>query len=293
MAHSESQLETWSHQGSTVQSAATYSSIRRILSDASAPYAVRNFDIFLQGSYGNDTNIYSDSDVDIVICLSSVYYADTDNLDTSQKSLYDTYFSAATYSWQEFRSEVLSWLTKHFGNAVTDGKKAIKISGNGTRRDADVLVCAERRRYMSYRQANSADYHKGIVFWDKSGLMIENFPKQHQDNSTSKHQGTNFKFKPNVRILKNYRNSLIASGKLSNGIAPSYFIEGLLWNMPSTQFHWTYRATIDSFLNWLADANSSDLTCANGLHWLVRDGRATSWPIKDFNSYITAIRADW
>ena len=32
-----------------------------------APYAGKAYDTFLQGSYANDTNIYADSDVDIVI----------------------------------------------------------------------------------------------------------------------------------------------------------------------------------------------------------------------------------
>ena len=65
MAVSDAQLETWSHQGSKAQSAATYATVRRVLLDSRAPYANRSFDIFLQGSYNNDTNIYADSDVDI------------------------------------------------------------------------------------------------------------------------------------------------------------------------------------------------------------------------------------
>lgn len=39
MAISEAQLETWSHQGSVQQSAATYERIRQVLSDPRAPYA--------------------------------------------------------------------------------------------------------------------------------------------------------------------------------------------------------------------------------------------------------------
>ena len=33
------------------------------------PYADKNLKVFLQGSYGNDMNIYAESDVDIVIRL--------------------------------------------------------------------------------------------------------------------------------------------------------------------------------------------------------------------------------
>ena len=58
----ESQLERWSHQGSITQSSETYNTIRNVLDDAASPYAGKDYTIFLQGSYGNDTNIYAESD---------------------------------------------------------------------------------------------------------------------------------------------------------------------------------------------------------------------------------------
>ena len=80
MAISESQLATWSKPGSQVQSQNTYQIIRNTLDDPAAPYHKWKYRISLQGSYGNDTNIYSDSDVDIAICLTSVHYYDTSSL---------------------------------------------------------------------------------------------------------------------------------------------------------------------------------------------------------------------
>lgn len=61
MAISEAQLQTWSAQGSVTQSAQTYETIRGVLDDRTSPYYPKIYRIFLQGSYGNDTNIYSDS----------------------------------------------------------------------------------------------------------------------------------------------------------------------------------------------------------------------------------------
>ena len=63
----ESQLETWSHQGSITQSSSTYNTIKSVLEDSTTPYAGRNFKVFLQGSYGNDTNIYAESDVEKIV----------------------------------------------------------------------------------------------------------------------------------------------------------------------------------------------------------------------------------
>jgi hypothetical protein len=55
MAIPESQLETWSHQGSVSQSAGTYATIKNALESADAKYTNRDFEVFLQGSYGNAT----------------------------------------------------------------------------------------------------------------------------------------------------------------------------------------------------------------------------------------------
>jgi len=63
----ESQLETWSKPGSVAQSRDTYATIKRALENTNATYASRNFEVFLQGSYGNDTNIFAESDVDVVM----------------------------------------------------------------------------------------------------------------------------------------------------------------------------------------------------------------------------------
>ena len=72
----ESQLETWSHQGSITQSSATYNTIKDVLEGKNTPYAGKSYKVFLQGSYGNDTNIYTESDVDIVIRLDDCFHHD-------------------------------------------------------------------------------------------------------------------------------------------------------------------------------------------------------------------------
>ena len=63
----EAQLDTWSHQGSITQSSNTYNTIKNVLQHNDAPYSGKSYNVFLQGSYGNNTNIYAESDVDIII----------------------------------------------------------------------------------------------------------------------------------------------------------------------------------------------------------------------------------
>src|SRR4051794_22156683 len=106
MAIPEAQLETWSHQGPPAQFTSTYDNIRTVLYDVNSPYAAHGFSVFLQGSYKNDTNIYGDSDVDVVICTDVVYYADTDTLSPEDKQRYEGGFVPATYQLSDFKNDV-------------------------------------------------------------------------------------------------------------------------------------------------------------------------------------------
>lgn len=133
MAIPESQLETWSHQGSVTQSSNTYQSIRRALLSADSTYANNQFSVFLQGSYGNDTNIYAESDVDVVIRLESIYRGDTSKLTPEELQLCDSQTSSATYAFASFKGAVISHLQSWFGaRAITVGSKAIKIAADST-----------------------------------------------------------------------------------------------------------------------------------------------------------------
>jgi hypothetical protein len=272
MSISENQLETWSHQGSVTQSAATYEIIRNALQDPMAPFASKSFDIFLQGSYGNNTNIYSDSDVDIVIRLSSVYYHDLSELTQAEQSLFNQKKVPGTYSFDEFKAEVLSWLTTKFGMGVKAGSKAIYVPGNGSRREADVLACVEHRAYYKYDEQGGSRFRDGVCFWTSKGEKIINYPKLHMANCTLKHQETGYYFKPTIRTLKNMRNAMIEQDYLKEGVAPSYFLEGMLYNVPSQLFVNSRAQTFINYINWLSDCEHLKLVCANECYYLLRAG---------------------
>ncbi|MEW6121904.1 MAG: nucleotidyltransferase [Pseudomonadota bacterium] len=293
MAVNESQLDIWSAQGSVTQSAATYQSISNLLNDSGSPYYYKSFETFLHGSYGNDTNIYSDSDVDIVMRLSSVYYSDTSELSATDKANYEKGRTSAEYSLKQFKSEVTDWLRKNFGEGVKPGNKAIYVPGNNSRRDADVLACAEHRRYTSYPSIGTPTYREGIAFWTKDGTKIVNYPKQHSANCTTKHQNTGNYFKRTVRVMKNMRNRMIDERKLNSGVAPSYFIEGLLWNVPDSKFGTSYTQTISQCIKYICEADTSNFTCANDFHFLLRDNQPVCWSPTEFAAYMTALRKYW
>jgi hypothetical protein len=153
---------------------------------------------------------------------------------------------------------------KKFGNQVKPGKKAIFIPAGGDRRDCDVLPATQYRYYYRFNSMADELYAEGICFWVTDGTQIVNFPKQHAANCTAKHQGTTQRFKPTIRVFKNMRNYLVDSNKLSDGIAPSYFIEGLLHNVPNDKFVASHDDTFVAVFNYLAQTDRSDFKCANG-----------------------------
>jgi hypothetical protein len=164
MSIPESQLDTWSKQGSVAQSRDTYATIKGALEDATASYAGKEYSIFLQGSYGNDTNIYADSDVDVVMRLHSTFYHDAEKLPEDQKNAFNRAYSGAAYGLHEFKRDVVTQLTRKYGSSVRPGSKAVFIEGSGNRRDADVIVSAKYRRYQSFSDTNTEDYTEGICF---------------------------------------------------------------------------------------------------------------------------------
>ena len=99
----EAQLDTWSKQGSITQSKNTYARIKKALEAAETGYAGKSFDSFLQGSYGNDTNVYADSDVDVVVELNSAFFRDLSKLSAADLAAYNAAFngSGAKYGFQE------------------------------------------------------------------------------------------------------------------------------------------------------------------------------------------------
>ena len=294
MAISESQLKTWANQGSVTQSSATYATIKSALEHPNAEYSNRNFKVFLQGSYGNATNIYAESDVDVVIRYDGAFFHDADQLPPDQQAAFHAVYPDGTYSYNNFRDHVQAALVTSFGESVKPGKKAIKIEANASRRSADVVVAFEYRRYHKFNGVYDERHDTGICFHSQSGARIANYPKQHSENLTAKHAATDHNFKPIARIFKNMRSRLVDDGILEEGTAPSYYIEGLLYNVTNDKFTGSYAEAVLKILKWLhLTTDRAKFVCANEQYYLLRDNSHTCWPIADGDKFIKAIVELW
>ncbi len=288
----KSQLDSWSKPGANAASAETYGIIYSAL-DATDT-GDKKYSIFLQGSYGNSTNVIRDSDVDVVMQLNSVHYRDTTRLPPPQLAAYREVYKDSPYTHADFKKAVEAQLLKKFPSYVVPGKKAVLIKGdNSGRRNADVLIAAKFRRYHAFHALGNETYDEGLCFFLPDGKRVENFPELHSDNCIAKNKDTDGYFKDTVRIFKNLRNHLIDQKKSPDGIAPSYYIEGLLYNVPLPHFGTDYATTFFNSFQWLWNVDRTTLTCAHGLDPLLGEDSPIAWPAQNCTDFLSAVADCW
>lgn len=289
----EQQLEVWAKQGAETPAKNTADSIKSALNYYTWPEGV-SFETYLQGSYKNSTNIRGDSDVDVVCQLSSVFKSNTREFSQKQLELYNEMYSNATYSWFNFKDDVLRRLKKYFGDEnVTEGKKSLKIAASSSRLPADVVVSMNYRKYKNLVSKYDYNFIEGMTFYIPSeNRWVVNFPKEHYQNGVNKNSSSNTNgwFKPTVRILKNIRHYLVHNNLLDKKKAPSYFLEGLTYNIPNNSFGNSYTTTLLAILKYcLARLNSNDIdsfVCQNEQLKLFGNS-PEQWNIPDLLEYLS------
>ncbi len=254
MAIPESQLESWTGLGAQQGSANTYNSVQAALSEHPWPTNMNQIS-YLQGSYPNYTNIRGDSDVDVVVETTLVFYHDARADLREQLGL----TGGGSYGFAEFRTQVKTALQNHYGNGLvtesTSGK-CLKVTGSSNRLDADVVPCVTLKHYSGTTHNAS-----GITLWTSAGIQIVNYPKLHLQNGSLKNTACSQRYKPTVRIFKNARNR-------AGGDFPSYFLECLIYNVPSVYFSSnradTFRDALVYLYNSMNDGTLGSFNCQNG-----------------------------
>ena len=267
MAISETQLRIWSQAPESNSIKHTHEEIRNVLNSSSVLNARKrglniDFEVYLQGSYKNSTNIRVDSDVDVVVQLNSTFYPGTSKLHPEEKKLHNQTFSDSNYSWNDFQNDVYSALSSYFGsNLVKRGDKSIKLTGRGNRIDADIVPCLQYRAWKSFSHRNQNDFVEGMMFWTlRENTKVVNFPKLHYENGKDKNGPwrTNSMYKNLVRVIKNIKHELIERN-LNPNISPSYFVECMIYNIPNNLFvHNNFQASLERILGYIVCLSEYD-----------------------------------
>lgn len=291
----ESQLESWAGIGGSTNAKTAHEAIRAALS-GSRSLSAKSVDVFLQGSYKNDTNIRGDSDVDVVVQLNQVWERDLRFLTPPETASYTNWASTVSYGWQEFRGDVFAALMEAFGStAVRQEKNCITVAHRGWTVTADVVPCLEYRVYTRFHSATDQQHFPGIVFYtNDEGRRVINFPKPHYERGCAKNADTvtGGYYKPSVRMFKNARNYLVEKYGFPADHAPSYFLECLVYNAPDQAFGKSYADTFVQVVAWMNTADIASLNCQNGYTKLF-GAEPTQWNVAHARELAASFDALW
>lgn len=204
--------------------------------------------IYAKGSYANNTNVRSDSDVDIAIECTEVLY-----WEESERGIYTPGKSyEGIWTPVKLRFELLSAMeTKFPGQVDSTGNTAIQINSNSARVDADVVPCFSYQYHMPHSTRN------GTKIFKTDGSSIVNYPAQQLDNGKIKNKRTGTAYKKGARLLKRIENSMAADDVFRE--LPSFFMECLAYNCPDAAFsHTTWTECLKAMLFHIWDKLQGD-----------------------------------
>lgn len=210
--------------------------------DSHAPFNNYSLKVYAKGSYSNNTNVRSDSDVDIAVeCTDALYWEESEKGVYKPGKPYE-----GIWTPEKLRAELLSAMKAKFPSQVdSTGSTAIQINSSSARVDADVVPCFRFRYYMKH---GSRD---GTKIFKIDGSSIVNYPAQQLEKGIAKNKQTGYAYKKGARLLKRIENVMAVSGALRE--LPSFFIECLAFNCPDAVFAyptWTERLRAMLFHIW-------------------------------------------
>jgi predicted nucleotidyltransferase len=187
-----------------------------------------NYEIFLQGSYANNTNVKQNSDVDICVMYKNVFHYEMLNgysLDSS--------YSDSNINYYDIRNLIKQALIKKFGSSrIQDKNKAIRILSNTYTTDADVVVAFQYRKY-----GDATNYQEGIYYKALDGTTVINYPKIHMKNGNSKNNSTNYMYKKMVRIFKKIMYDMQDDNVNVSKEAKGFVLECMIYNIPNDKIY--------------------------------------------------------
>ncbi len=273
----ESTLSRWSHHQAATAFKQAHVPIRKAMQEHKG-LSQFTYEVFLQGSYKNDTNLGGDSDVDVVIRLAHKLDPNLVALTGAELQKADSH-KAAHKQWQLFRRHALRAMKARFGDEASSGRKTLKIKKGKLPADADLVVTLR--------------YSGGIAFYlSDERRWVVSFPQQHHLWGSKKDKATSQRFKRTVRMFKAARNRLVENKGVTKDDAPSYFIECLLYNVPDALFKPKLAPTYTSVLGWLKTAELGDFQCQNRKVALFGPGQE-QWSWKKALTFVRALQGLW
>ncbi|MFF1643215.1 hypothetical protein ACFVXA_37510 [Streptomyces sp. NPDC058246] len=285
-------LDQWKSPPSTAEEARLARARRMVTSAVKQhpPFAGLGLIVEPKGSWANNTNVSSDSDMDIKVEFTQRIFQGSPAGMTYWGLVLQNADYMGPWTPEKFRSEL--------GIALRRASNAVDASHNvafyvpsvpGSRPDTDVVPC-----FTYFHRPAFGDSRRGTVVFTKDGKHIVNWSQQQLDNGRAKNNRTGNRYKFAVRALKSVENDLAAMGKIKR--LPSYFMECLIYNVPDTalknsfSLDLAFRAALDhlrgQFNFWSLTANPDAMVEPNGIKKLFGPGQ--KWTQSDARQLVTA-----
>lgn len=305
----EARFAHWQKKASETEEAKIEAASARVRQALQRSTFLRNRDwrIVPQGSYHNNTNVRSDSDVDLAVCLTDSFFYDVSTYEPVPPS--DVGLFPLGFSFQDFKADLTGCMAVEFGAVNTiSGSKAIHLhKDTATHVSVDVVPAFTYRLYGERGLGGRSVIATGISLETNEGERKTNYPEQHYINGCAKNDRTGRRYKRVVRILKRLRNHMADNSSFDAALrsyakgAASYLIESLVYNCPDRLFgNASIYDDVVAVLRYLFisfDPNAASTllggsraysawTEVNGIKGLLQTGQA--WTANDVRGFVLA-----
>ena len=295
MRYTEETLQSWTTPLSRTEEQRAENTINMITTAINESDDLKQMDIevFVQGSFANNTNVRSDSDVDVCVMLKDTFH--TEYPDGKKREDYG--FTASDLSFQRYREMVKKALEAKFKTeSVIDGNKSLKINENTYHVQADVVPAFQLRNYYYHKSTDPNKYVEGTWFVSKKGEEVSNYPKVHIRNGIDKNNRTNCQYKQLVRIMKRIKNNMVDDKVTDGDKITSFLVECLVYIIPDriitgySTWTETVKQAIIYLYNEINEGRHQKWTEVSGMLYLFRgrkwtDDDAKQW-LKDAWNYL-------
>jgi hypothetical protein len=257
------------------------------------------YEVTLQGSYKNGTNILGESDVDVLVEFKSIIRNPRGLSERELARFNAQKQSPSTATYDQFRANVVSALRERFGwNGVCESSSGKAFRITTPYRLADVVVCQTLVEYLPNPLAGYGFRTvQGICFYCYGeNRWIVNYPQRHYLKGVAKNERTANRFKRTVRLFKNLRSELVDRRLISEKLVTSYFIECLLYNCNHSCFKPSLNETFGRVMTDLMQAylsgTSAAFLCLNEQMPLFGDSR-DQWSVDEAILFWAALVRYW
>jgi hypothetical protein len=234
-------------------------------------------DVYMQGSYATETNIAFQSKIEIAVEVKKTNDFNPAKMKSKDFLIFDNFYIMFNYDFDVkiFKENLISAVEAEIKHRVKKGDVNFLIKAFGNlQHDIDVCPCFSYK----YFDVNGGKIDCKLVYSshiDENFLMFINL---HTANGQLKDRLTNGRYKEMVRLTK----TVVSISKREDNyikFVRGYYIDCLLYNVPTEMFMTADGETLSAFLkvlNWLNFADFSEFTCQNGI-WSLWGGADGFW----------------